>query len=66
MKYWIFGSRAKGTAKLYSDLDIALVAKEPISLEALSLLEEDFTESELPFKVDIVAGNVSLLNLEQK
>jgi type I restriction enzyme, S subunit len=50
----IFGSRAKGTAKKYSDLDIAVVGSEPIPLLTLSNLEESFSESDLPFKVDIV------------
>ena len=52
--YFVFGSRAKNTAKHYSDLDIALVGREPISLKILSALEEDFAESDLPFMVDLV------------
>ena len=54
MDYRIFGSRAKGTAKKYSDLDVVLLGNEPISLLTLSNLEEEFAESDLPFKVDIV------------
>lgn len=51
---WVFGSRATGTAKEYSDLDLAVIGDTPIDLGRLALLENDFDESELPFKVDVV------------
>ncbi|MBF0625623.1 MAG: nucleotidyltransferase domain-containing protein [Magnetococcales bacterium] len=51
---WAFGSRAKWTAKQYSDLDLALLGDEPLELGVLAGLEEDFSESDLPFKVDVV------------
>jgi len=50
----IFGSRAKGSAKRYSDLDIALLTEKPISLALLSALEEAFADSDLSFKIDLV------------
>ena len=34
--------------------DLDLCYKEPISLNTLAHLEEDFEESDLPFKVDFV------------
>lgn len=54
MEYRIFGSRAKGTAKAYSDLDVVLLSTAPVPLLTLSHLEESFAESDLPFKVDVV------------
>ncbi len=48
----IFGSRAKGTHKKLSDLDICL--KNPISAYEYEILQEKLEESDLPFKVDIV------------
>lgn len=51
---WAFGSRARFTAKPYSDLDLAIVGDAPLSLSELAALEHDFTESALPFKVDII------------
>lgn len=50
----VFGSRAKGTAKPYSDLDLALMTQAPLTLAQLALLNEAFDESSLPFKVDLV------------
>lgn len=50
-----FGSRVKGTAKLYSDLDLCYM--EPIEPSYLYSLEEQFEESDLPFKVDIIDYN---------
>ncbi|MBF0160160.1 MAG: restriction endonuclease subunit S [Magnetococcales bacterium] len=51
---WAFGSRAKWTAKPYSDLDLAILGDDSLSLGILAGLEEDFSESALPFKVDVV------------
>ena len=53
-KYWLFGSRIKGTAKPFSDLDIAIISSQPIPLETLSTLEEAFANSDLPYKIDLV------------
>lgn len=49
-----FGSRVTGTAKKHSDLDLAIVAKEPLKSHLLSLLQSDFEESDLPFRVDVL------------
>ena len=49
-----FGSRAIWTAKDYSDLDLAVMGEEPLSLRKISALDEAFGDSDLPFKVDVV------------
>ncbi len=51
---WAFGSRATSTAKPYSDLDLAIINSQPTNLELLASLSEDFSNSDLPFKVDVV------------
>lgn len=51
---WAFGSRAKWKAKQYSDLDLAVITSKPMSLQVSGALAEDFAESDLPFKVDVV------------
>lgn len=53
-KILAFGSRAAWTAKEYSDLDLATLGEEPLSLDTAAALAEDFGESDLPFKVDLV------------
>lgn len=53
--FFAFGSRVKGTEKRFSDLDLCY--KENIPSVTISKLEEDFEESNLPFKVDIVNWN---------
>ena len=50
---WAFGSRTKGTAKPYSDLDLAIITSEPMALNLLATLSADFSDSDLPFKVDV-------------
>lgn len=52
-----FGSRAARTAKDYSDLDLAIVGKEKLSDKILFALKEDFQQSDLPFRVDVLDWN---------
>ena len=52
---WAFGSRAAGNARCYSDLDLAVISDEPMSIDALATLTEAFADSDLPWTVDVVA-----------
>ena len=52
-KVWVFGSRTR-KAKKTSDLDLCIKGKTLISLKLLAYLRNDFSESNLPYKVDIV------------
>lgn len=54
--FYAFGSRVKGTQKKFSDLDLCFM--EHISWSIRSKIEEEFEESDLPFKVDIVDWNM--------
>jgi type I restriction enzyme S subunit len=49
-----FGSRVTGKAKPFSDLDLAIMGDEALPLETRARLEEAFSESELPWKVDVL------------
>jgi predicted nucleotidyltransferase len=49
-----FGSRVRGTNRRTSDLDLAIMTETPIDAGRLGALRDDFSESELPFKVDLV------------
>lgn len=51
---WAFGSRAKRMAKPYSDLDIAIITDQPLPLQKMAALRDAFSESDLPWKVDVV------------
>lgn len=51
---WAFGSRVNGNAKPYSDLDLAIISEQPIPLPLLAEVAETFSESDLPWKVDLV------------
>ena len=50
----VFGSRARGQAKSYSDLDLVVMGDTPLSMSTLALLTEAFAESDLPWRVDVV------------
>jgi predicted nucleotidyltransferase len=49
-----FGSRARGTTKKASDLDLVIMTSVPLETLRMADLKEAFIESDLPFKVDIV------------
>lgn len=54
---WAFGSRVKGHAKKYSDLDLVVVGKEKIPGKVVYLLKDEFQESDLPFRVELLDYN---------
>ncbi|MCF6287324.1 MAG: nucleotidyltransferase domain-containing protein [Candidatus Hydrogenedentes bacterium] len=49
---WVYGSRAKGTARPQSDLDMVVFAAPEMSMQ-VGGLQEAFEESSLPFRVDL-------------
>lgn len=51
---WAFGSRVRGRAKRYSDLDLAIVSDTPLPIRVLTRLADDFSDSDLPWRVDLV------------
>ena len=51
---YVFASRAHGGARRYSDLDLALEWERPLGLRLIGEIAEALSESDLPYKVDIV------------
>lgn len=60
--FYVFGSRATEKVKPLSDLDLCY--KEDIPEQDIIKLEEEFEESDLPYKVDLV--NYNTCNAEFK
>ena len=57
-KVYAFGSRVKGTAKAFSDLDLAIdMGCKKLPAKTMNSLLSDFEESNLPYKVDVVDFN---------
>ena len=50
----IFGSRAMGNARRYSDVDLALIGDTPVPNLTMALLAEALEDSMLPYMVDVV------------
>lgn len=48
-----FGSRVRGNPKPFSDLDLAIYSSEPLTLALAGHLRDAFSESDLPFRVDL-------------
>lgn len=57
-KFYIFGSRAKGNYKEYSDIDIAVkLPDEKLSADILGKILMKFSDSTLPYEVDVIDLN---------
>ena len=57
-KFYIFGSRTKGTYKEYSDIDIAIeLADRKLPVDILGKILLEFSDSTLPYEVDVVDLN---------
>ena len=54
IKIFLYGSRAKGTARPTSDVDVALMSHEKLSAVFMSNLRELIEESAIPYQVDLV------------
>ena len=51
---WAFGSRTNGKAWKFSDLDLVIVGSEPVASDIYDKLVEDFDDSDLPIRVDLL------------
>ena len=54
---WVFGSRATGRARPFSDLDLLLTQPRSLSWLQRADLRDAFEASDLPFKVDVVEAD---------
>ena len=54
MGAFVFGSRAHGGPRAYSDLDLAIEWDRPPGLDRTTEIAEAFSESDLPYRVDIL------------
>ena len=56
---WVIGSRVTGKVKSYSDLDLVILGDKALTLNEDGNLREDFQNSDLPFRVDIIDWNTT-------
>ncbi len=54
VEVYLFGSRATGTARASSDLDIGILPTGPVPADTLARLHETFEDSTIPYEVDVV------------
>ena len=50
----LFGSRAKNTYKNGSDIDIALMTNQPLTLAELNAIKIELDDLLLPYKIDLI------------
>jgi predicted nucleotidyltransferase len=63
-EFYVFGSRAKGLARKFSDLDLCV--KEQVSLVELEGIKLEFAESDLPYTIDIISLPSASKSLRQQ
>jgi predicted nucleotidyltransferase len=51
---WLFGSCARGEALRHSDIDIAIITRDPLPSGFISDLADRVEQSSIPYDVDIV------------
>ena len=54
---WMFGSRAIGRARPFSDLDLLLTQPSGLSWSQRAALRDGFEASDLPFRVEVVEAD---------
>jgi predicted nucleotidyltransferase len=52
-KIYLFGSRAKGTASIYSDYDIAIEGSHSLK-KRISIIKTHIENSSIPYKIDLI------------
>lgn len=53
----MFGSRVRGTARAYSDIDLVVMGSQAVPESVMSNLRDAFAESDLPYRVDLIDWN---------
>lgn len=53
-KVFIFGSRASGEHRRWSDIDVGILGRQKIPGSTIMKIEEELENSRIPFKIDIV------------
>jgi len=53
-KLFIFGSRAEGTHRRFSDVDLGILGPHPVPSQVIFNIQDDLEESDIPYLVDVV------------
>lgn len=54
---WLFGSRATGRSRPFSDLDLLIASPARLTWTQRAALRDGFEASDLPFRVDVVEAD---------
>ena len=53
-KAFVFGSRATGKNRKFSDLDLGINGPRPLTPKEYILIQNELEESDIPYRVDLV------------
>lgn len=51
---FVFGSRADGTARRWSDIDVGIRGAKQVPGSLIEIVREELEESDIPYKVEVV------------
>ena len=53
-KAFIFGSRAQGTSRSYSDVDLGILGKDKLPTSKIASIKNELEDTNLPYRVDLI------------
>ncbi|BAP57161.1 DNA polymerase beta domain-containing protein [Thioploca ingrica] len=66
VQIYLFGSQARGNARPTSDIDVAILPKEPLPMGLLAEVREALFDSIIPVQVDLVDLSQAEENFKQR
>jgi predicted nucleotidyltransferase len=66
VQIYLFGSQARGNARPTSDIDVAILPKEPLPMGLLAEVREALFDSVIPVQVDLVDLSQAEENFKQQ
>lgn len=51
---FIFGSRAQGTNREYSDIDLGILGKDKLPTSTIAQIKNDLEDTSIPYRVDLI------------
>ncbi|MHB1682377.1 MAG: type VII toxin-antitoxin system MntA family adenylyltransferase antitoxin [Bacilli bacterium] len=63
---YLFGSFARGDEQTSSDIDVGIEAPTTVPFDKLSNLRQEFEDSTIPYRVDVVDLNTASATLRDK
>ncbi|MBI3385269.1 nucleotidyltransferase domain-containing protein [Candidatus Gottesmanbacteria bacterium] len=62
---FLFGSRAEGTNRKFSDYDIGIMGKNSLTPGTLGLIEEELENSDIPYNIHVYLSQIKQVRFDR-